>query len=86
MNPIDENRDTKNIQVSTPSGNDHVKANQGRSETNQGNGDNQRHTRGRNQKNRSDNKKSIQNQISNFKGAYERLKVFLSTTQRRDKV
>ena len=44
------------IQMTKPDGNDHIKANQGGSETNQGNGDNPRHTRGLNQKNRGENK------------------------------
>ena len=42
MNPIDANMDTQTkIQTPISGGNDHVKANQG------GNGDNQRHTRGK---------------------------------------
>ena len=57
MNPIGANRDTqKKIQAPTLFGNDHVKANQGGSETNQVNGYNQRHTRGKDQKNRGRNK------------------------------
>ena len=56
----------KKIQASTPGENDHVKENQGGSDTNQGNGDNQHHTRGRNQNNRGDNQQSIQHQRSKF--------------------
>ena len=87
MNPIDVNRDTQTkIQASTRGENDHMKANQGGSETKQGNGDKQFHTRGRNQKNRSKNKQSIQHQSSNFTGADEILKVLMLPTKRRDKV
>ena len=82
MNPIDANRYTKtNIQTHTPGRNDHVKANKGGSDTNQGNGDNRRHARGRNQKNRGDNKQYIKQQNSNFTGADESLKIFLSQTE-----
>ena len=45
----------KKVQMPTPGGNDHVKANNGGSETNQGNGDKKRHTRGQNQNNRGEN-------------------------------
>ena len=46
MNPTEANRDTqKKIQTSTPGGKDNVKAKQVVSDTNQGNGDNQRHMR-----------------------------------------
>ena len=47
MSPIDVNKDKQiKIQTPTPGGNDHVKAKQGGSDTNQGNGYNRRHTRG----------------------------------------
>ena len=75
MNLIDANRDTqRNIQASITGENDHVKANQGGSETNQGNGDNRRHTRGQNQKNRGNNQQLIQHQRIKFIGADESLK------------
>ena len=86
MNPIDANRDTqKKIQTPTTRGNDHVNSNQGGSNTNKVNGDNRRHMRGRNHKNRGKNKQLIQHQSSNFTGADEILKVFLSPTERRKK-
>ena len=87
MNHIDTNRDTqKKIHIPTPVVNDHVKANQGSSETNQGNGYNRRHTRGRNQNSRGNNQQQIQHQSINFTGSNDSLKVFLSPTERRDKV
>ena len=46
MNPIDANRDTQKNRAYKPGENDHVKVNQLGSETNQGNRDNRRHTRG----------------------------------------
>ena len=56
MNPTEANRDTqKKIQTSTPGGKDNVKAKQVVSDTNQGNGDNQRYTRGQNQNKRGNN-------------------------------
>ena len=87
MNLIDKNMDTQTkIQMTKPDGNDHIKANQGGSETNQRNGDNQRHTREINHNNRGKNKQSIQQQRSKFTGVDESLKVLLSPTERRDKV
>ena len=87
MNPIDANRDTQtNILTPTLIVNDHVKANQGGSETNQGNGYNRRHTRGKDQKNRGNNQQSIKHQRSNFTLADESLEVLMSLTDRRDKV
>ena len=48
MNPIDPNRDTKTkIQMPMKGGNYHVKAKQGGSDTNQVNGHNLHHTRGK---------------------------------------
>ena len=85
MNPMDANRDIRiNIQTPTPGGNDHVKANHGGSETNHGY--NRFHTRVRNQKNIGDNQRSIKHQGSNFTGANESLRLFLSPTERRDMV
>ena len=87
MNPIDANRNTQTkMQASTPGENDHVKANQGGSETNQGNGYNQCHTRGGDQKNRGKKQQSIQHQSSNFTGSDESLKVLMLPTKRRDEL
>ena len=87
MNPNDANRDKqKKIQTPTPGGNDHVKTNQGGSETSRVNGDRRLHTRGRNQKNRGNNQQSIQHQSSNFTGSEDSLKILLSPTEIRDKV
>ena len=56
MNPIDANRYTQTkMHTSTPGENDNVKANQGGNEINQGNVDNQSHTKGQNKKNRGNN-------------------------------
>ena len=81
MNTINSNRDTQtNIQTPTPGWNYNVKANQGGNETNQGNGDNRRHIRGQNQKNRGENQQSIQHQISNFTGADDIFNLFMLPT------
>ena len=55
------------------------------SDTDQGNGDNGRHTRGGTQNNRGVNQQSIQHQNSNFIGFDDSLKLLLSPTEIRDK-
>ena len=69
-----------------PSVNDHVSTNQGGSDTNQGNGNNRRHTKGQKQKNIGENEQLVQHQSINFTGADESFKVLLSPTERRGKV